>query len=223
MREGWRRLAATLDGRTLRERVLIFAAGGALLLTAAYQLALGPVLAQWRELRGDTERIRAEAAELRAERARLEGSALQAERAELESRQEGLAGRLREQREGLREQVGSFIRPSRLMGFFEELLGTRTIGNCEVKRVTALEREERSFGGSDGGKAPPVTLVRKGVEVVVEADFPNALRFLKEVEELPWAVQVTTLDYEVTEYPRARMKLKAHTFLLGTGEAGNAG
>lgn len=217
----WKRLADTLDARTLRERVLIFAAAVALLLVAGYQLALAPAWARWQELRAQTEGAQAEAAELRAEMERLNDTALREERASLKARQQELRDRLRKERESLREQVGSFIRPARLLGFFEELLNSRTIGNCEVKRVTGLEREEPDLGSSTDGRSSAVSLGRKGVEVVVEADYPNALRFLEEVEELPWAVQVTSLDYEVTEFPRARMKLQAHTFFLGEAEDGN--
>jgi len=52
------------------------------------------------------------------------------------------------------------------------------------------------------------------VKVVVATDYPSTLRFLDKIEKLPWAVQISDVDYQVQEYPRARLALTAHTFLL---------
>ena len=60
------------------------------------------------------------------------------------------------------------------------------------------------------------TMGEYGVEVVVETDYASTLRFLEQIEGLPWAVQVSSLDYEVVGYPRAELALTAHTFLLET-------
>jgi len=216
LRARWQQLAGFLNGRSLRERVLVFAAVAGLLVLAGYQLLLQPLAGELSALKKERQAVRTETAGLRQEKARLEASRFREEREGLNRKREDLEGRIARQRRALQTRVGEFIRPARLMAFFEDLLLARNAGTVRVKRFDGVEREPLPLNGEE--QAPNgVKLFRKGAEVVVETDYTSTLDFLEQVEGLPWAVQVSDLDYRVLEYPRAEVTLKAHTFVLGTG------
>ncbi|MFA9462305.1 hypothetical protein [Thiohalorhabdus methylotrophus] len=223
MKDWWARLEARLDARTLRERVLVFAAVTAVLGFSAYRLAIAPALAELERLQERADTVRGEVKRLRHEASRLDTVNLREETARVKGRRADLRGALREERRALRARVGEFIRPERLMRFFEDLLLARNAGDITVKKISGLQRQPVALNGPDAANPASVPLARKGVEVVVETDYPSTLGFLDTVEGLPWAVQITELGYEVLSYPRARVSLTAHTFLLdATGKGDGA-
>ena len=215
-------LAAYLDGRSLRERLLIFAAVAGILGLLVFQGLLVPVSKELGALKQESRAVRAETAGLREEIARLEASRFQKERERLAEERAALEDRITRERKALQAKVGEFIRPARLMAFFEDILLARGAGRVRVKGVEGLAREPLSLGGKKN-EVSGLRLFRKGVKVVVETDYASTLRFLERIEELPWAVQVTDLNYRVAEFPRAELTLTAHTFLLKAGGAANGG
>lgn len=218
MKARWEQLQALLNTRALRERILVFIAVVAVLGMGAYQGVIAPLLAERATLERETRTVRNEIQGLRAEMERLSDGRFAQERKRLERKQRGLQDRLAEEQRVLEEKVGQFIRPDRLMGFFEDLLLARNAGEVRVKEIGGQKREALSLQGEG---VADIRLYRKGVKVVVETDYASTLDFLERIEALPWAVQVTQLDYEVVGYPLAEVALTAHTFLLASG--GGAG
>ncbi|MFB6260648.1 MAG: hypothetical protein ABEJ96_05910, partial [Thiohalorhabdaceae bacterium] len=150
----------------------------------------------------------------------LAGSEYERRREKLRERAEGLRGRLDQQHEALGEKVGRFIRPDRLMAFFEDLLLARDPSDIRVRRVESLEREPMEVADGKEETGPKLGLYRKGVTVDYRGTFEETVGFLERIESLDWAVQVTDLDYTVLEYPRAEVSLTAHTFVLESVEVG---
>lgn len=222
MKARWQQLAEFLNARSLRERVLVFAAVAGLLVLAGFQWLLQPLAGELAALKKEGQAVRTETAGLRQEMARLEPSRFREERDRLTRKRADLEGRIVRQRRALQSRVGEFIRPARLMAFFEDLLLARNAGTVRVKRFDGVEREPLPLNGEEQALSR-VKLFRKGAKVVVETDYASTLDFLERIEGLPWAVQVSDLDYRVLEYPRAEVTLTAHTFVLETGGAANDG
>lgn len=222
MRARWQQMAEFLNARSLRERILVFAAVAGVLGLAGFQWLLQPLAGELAALKKEGQAVRAETAALRQEMARLEPSRFREERERLARQREDLEGRIARQRRALQSQVGEFIRPARLMAFFEDLLLARNAGTVRVRRIDGLDREPLALQGEEKALSR-VKLFRKGAEVVVETDYASTLDFLERIEGLPWAVQVSDLDYRVLEHPRAEVTLTAHTFVLKTGGAADDG
>lgn len=213
----WHALRETLDGRALRERVLIFAAAAGIVLLAGYEGLVRPV---GEELAGVQDRVQGTRQEIRGHRTELQtlsGTRFAEEEQRLRERKEALRDQLDARREALAAKVGRFIRPRRLMAFFEDLLLARNPSGIRVLRVESLAKEAVDLGeggDQDAGAGPEIGLFRKGVAVGYRGTFRETLRFLDRIEALDWAVQVTQLDYSVVEFPRAEVSLTAHTFVL---------
>ncbi|MEF8793838.1 type II secretion system protein GspM [Thiohalorhabdus sp.] len=208
-----------LDARQLRERLLLFAAVAAVLAVAGYEGLIRPALEREAELERQTRQVKQETAGYRSRLKELTGTDFQEERTRLRDRTEKLRERLAGRREALGEKVGRFIRPDRLMAFFEDLLLAREPSSISVRRVESLAREPVELaGGKEGG--PEIGLNRKGVAVTYHGTFEETVGFLDRIEGLDWAIQVTKLDYTVLGYPRAKVALTAHTYVLESPEGG---
>lgn len=57
----------------------------------------------------------------------------------------------------------------------------------------------------------PALLFQHELKLVVAGQFNTLLLVLKELEQLPWLVSWTALDYAVTEYPAAQMTIQLGT------------
>lgn len=214
----WRALRELLDGRSLRERLLVFAAAAGIVVLVTYQALLLPAWQRETELRGRIAQVRAETRTDQARIQDLSAASFRQKKTRLEEQRRRLRDQLKDGREALGAKVGRFIRPRRLMGFFEDLLLARDPGGIRVRRVESLPREKVDLGGGKG-EAAAIGLFRKGVAVGYQGTFRETLAFLDRIEALPWAVQVTKIDYSVLEFPRARVDLTAHTFVLEPAEA----
>lgn len=210
----WVQLREWLEARDLRERVLIFAAAVAVIAVGGFELLLSPALEERDRLEQQTQGIQQELQGLRAQIEELSGRSFEEERDRLRARREELQQELRAQEEALGERAGAFIRPNRLMAFFEDLLLTPGSGPMRVVRVKSHEREPLEVGVGAAEEADSPELFRKGVEVGLRGTYPELLDLLDAVEGLDWAVQVTGLDFDVLEYPRAEVKVTLHTFLF---------
>lgn len=210
MKAYWEAFVAWFNGRVLRERVLMFLAAVAVAVYGGYQLLLGPA---WRELqsqRTELDNVRTQIRAAEQERRGLSPGALDERAEKLRGERQSLRQELDGRREELAAGAGQFIEPQRLMGFLERFLRLRTGDGMQVRSLESLEREV--VPGTGEGSGP--TLYRKGVRAELEAGYGATHRFLERLAELPWAVQVSRLDYQVLDHPTARITLEAHTFLL---------
>ena len=63
-------------------------------------------------------------------------------------------------------------------------------------------------------------LYRHGVELQLEGDFFETLRYLQALEELPWQILWGSLTYEVETFPRASITLRLNTLSTNAGWIG---
>lgn len=67
------------------------------------------------------------------------------------------------------------------------------------------------------GEVLPSQIFRHGVELELTGDYMALLTFLRSLEKMPWRLYWQTLELDVEEHPRLRVKLRAYT--LGEEEA----
>ena len=63
-------------------------------------------------------------------------------------------------------------------------------------------------------------LYQHGVEMLLEGEYFQTLRYLKALEELPWQVLWGELEYGVQDYPRASIRLQINTLSTDSGWIG---
>lgn len=214
----WRSLLRQFDQRNQRERLLLIAAGVALVAMLADQLWLGPALQAYKAAQG------AQAAAVQLQQG------LQADITQLETR--GLAHARQQQAElaswrqrlqdgdaGLRRHEDSLVGPERMVDLLEQLLARH--GEVRVRALRSLGRSDLLSAGA--AKAPataasapgrtPTTggLYRHGVELVLEGGYTDLLGYLKAMEALPQRVLWGGVTLKVEQHPRSVLTVRVYT------------
>ncbi len=227
--------ARRFDALTLRERVLVILA----VLVMVYILWDNLI---WQTIRQSEERMTGETVEVQEEMQRLAqeiqglgrrygidpDADTRQQLADLEKEIDGLKGRARRAAEVL-------IEPERMAGLLEKVLMQQK--GLKLLSLETLESKPLSPppGEKDGTpsaavQAGPKTDTETKTEapllyahrfaVEFEGDYLNTLAYLKALEALPWRLLWDGIDYEVTKYPKARVRIELHTIGLSEGWIG---
>ncbi|VUD56796.1 hypothetical protein TDB9533_02403 [Thalassocella blandensis] len=65
-----------------------------------------------------------------------------------------------------------------------------------------------------------VGLYKHAVKLAIEGEYFTVVDYLKSIEELPWKIYWQTLDYQVQDYPRAKVVLEVYTLSTEKGFIG---
>lgn len=115
----------------------------------------------------------------------------------------------------LRDQLGTLLKPSQAVEVLGQVLGQEhDLKLIEVEAVskplTGLEFEgQAELAVSDIG--------RYELRLELEGSYLGTLRYLRALEALPWKFFWESVEYEVIEYPLARVTLELYTLGLLKG------
>lgn len=212
MKQHWRRLADGIDARAPRERLLILLAAVALLLGAWVALVFTPWEEHAKVLSNERQAVQAEIVALQGEAAAILARAQQDPNRALRLREAELGQRTAAAEAAIRERTGDFIPPARMGALLQDLL--RAQDHLRLVRLETLKPEPVRFGND---ASTPASVFRHGLLVEFSGDYAATLNFLRALEGMSWQVFWDRLEYEVTDYPQARVILRLHT--LSTREA----
>ncbi|MBK5942652.1 type II secretion system protein GspM [Halorhodospira halophila] len=205
-RQALQKLNDALNARTPRERVLLVVAVLALIGAGWYYLHFEPM-----QQRGADAQQRIQSAEDRIRALRIERNSLQAELdgdpdAEIRDELDALRQELQSLGQAVGERMPEFIEPDRMRQVLHALLVEQQ--GARLIRLERLPAEE--VVGPDEDEAGP-QIFRHAVYMEFEADYATTVEYLQAVEELEWQFAWESLDYDVTEHPRARVRVQLHT------------
>lgn len=223
LRAGWVRAARLFDARAPRERLLLSAAGAAVLLMLANQLWLAPAWQAWSAARQQQNQAEAALQQLHLDaeqisaQQRLHAQQLQAELTSLRTRvaQGELPTDARQQ---------GLIGAAEMLPLLEQLLKQHS-----GLRVRALQSLGRTVLGEAGPNATPAAsatgagnaasptgpvIYRHGVELSVEGSYADLLSYLQALEALPQQLLWGSLQLKVEQYPQVLLTLRLHTLSL---------
>lgn len=69
----------------------------------------------------------------------------------------------------------------------------------------------------DRNAAPLPEVYKHGLEIVFHGNYSSTLSYLKKLEQLPWKFYWDEVEYEVLEYPKAKIMVRIHTLSLDKG------
>ncbi len=208
-----------LNARSTRERVIL--TGAALMI---------PVLLWDSALMEPLEARRVLAdkqiASLELDIARLEGQTekLASELsidldAENRARKESLLDSLSRLRGVVDQRTGDLIPPAEMTRGLKEMLarqeGLRLVRLESLAVEPLFEKPEELEVEIEGSN-----LFKHGVVIEVLGDFPSTVRYLQALEKLPWRFFWESLDYEVLDYPKARVTLTLRSLSTREGLVG---
>lgn len=215
-----RDLAARIDARTRRERLLIAGAVLALMLVA-WEFTLRAPIAdadaaardRIAQMRNDVGRLQQTtmklANELQAVNSGTGGSAAQKLRERLESVDTELTAR-----------TARVVTPQQMVAVLRDVLASDpdltliSLRNAGVKAVVSEERSNAPHAAGDAGAGDVPRVFRHRVELVVEGRYFDLLDYLERLEGLRWQFQWDALRIETVDYPRARATVSLSTLSL---------
>ncbi|KAB7622643.1 hypothetical protein [Alkalilimnicola sp. S0819] len=204
------RIGQRIDGFSLRERLLVFlavlSALGGLWFVGFYEpreQALEQLELRREQARNAMETARSQIDAVTARAQQDPNRSLRLRLAQLEAEREGLDARIA-------ERTAGFVAPSQMAPLLRDLL--RAQRGLRLISMESLPVAQVDLGLDEEQSSVPV--YRHGLELVWEGDFPATRRYLRALQALPWRLNRDGLEYEVQEYPRARVRLRVHTISL---------
>jgi MSHA biogenesis protein MshJ len=212
----WQQWSAKLDELTLRERALVFVVVAGLVVVLVYAAALQPLL---RDQRAYLDRIKLDQGQLNAigdELAKTAQSAAQDPRIpkierirKLEATVAGAEKRLVQRRDA--EQLN----PEQLTRLLRDVLGQNRNLRVLALRVlpaTALGQPAPPSGQQPGApKSSGGQFYRHGVEVEMTGTYLDLLKYLEDVEALPWRLAWTNVELTTLVYPQVQLRATLYT------------
>lgn len=84
-----------------------------------------------------------------------------------------------------------------------------------LKALINLPDQLLNLSSGEAGVKLPVTLYEQGVTVIFDSNYAATYEYLRSLEKLQWMIFWDELQYTVTQYPDAEVKLTVHTISKG--------
>jgi MSHA biogenesis protein MshJ len=220
-----RGLAQRFDARARRERLLLLAAGLAVVWLAADALWLTPATRAWQQARQARQVAQASTNSLNSDIQRV----TEMRRAQAQQTRNELAlwrERVRNGEAALRGHEATLVGPERMLPLLQELLNSH--GRVRVRAMQSLPREDLLAGTVPvpapaaaplpAPEAPRMaqapSLYRHGVELTLEGSFSDLLAYLQALDALPQRLLWGGMQFKVEQHPGAVLTLKLWTLSL---------
>ncbi len=214
-----RALLRRFDQRNQRERLLLIAAGAAVVLLLADSLWLSPAWRAYQAGRSVQASARQQSQGLQADiqLLQIQGTAqARQQQAELQQWRQ----RVRDGDAALRTHEDSLVGPERMRDLLAQLLARH--GEVRLRALRSLGRSDvlgpglAAAPGAGAGTATAGTdvtggLYSHGVELELEGGYADLLGYLKAMEALPQRVLWGAISLKVEQHPRSVLTLRVYT------------
>lgn len=219
----WQPLVTKFEALNLRERVLIAVMVNVGLAAAINSALLEPMARQQKKMAPvvvqQQSQVAAMEAQLKALKQTLGSDPDAAGRARLALLNRELA-EIDISLGGVQKKL---VAPDNMARLLEDILNRnrqlRLVGLKTLPLAPLVEHKEKEGGAAPQPAAapqPPVEPVvyKHGVEITLQGSYPDLLRYLTELEGLPWRMYWATAEFRVEQYPQARLTLVVYTLSL---------
>jgi len=206
MRERISQLIERVDAMELRQRIMLLAAGLIVMFYVADTFAIQPAIKQQKTLRQSVSDWESKLDVLRERTGIL--TAGPADRAT--SNYSKMRTRLAEPETRIQEQMGGLLAPAQAITVLEQVLEQEN--DLKLLKVNA---SNTPLGESDilpvSGELQDAGINRYRMQLQLEGSYLATLRYLRALEDLPWKFFWEGVEYEVIEYPTARITIDLYT------------
>lgn len=217
------KFVAKIDGMSLRERALIFAAAAFLLVSLINALFLDPLLAQQKKLSMQVIQQQEKMKEIQAQLEALVQAKKDDANSPLRDRMKQIQQQLREGEIYLKSRRDKLVPPERMGSLLEQVLsknGHLQLVELETLPVTPLI--EASAAKTEGGAVTvrPAGQERQvykhGVKISVRGSYADLLQYLAALEKLPTQMFWGSAKMSAAQYPSVELTLTLYTLSLDT-------
>ncbi|HEV2610411.1 MAG TPA: MSHA biogenesis protein MshJ [Noviherbaspirillum sp.] len=233
MKQYWQKISLKIDALSLRERAIIFAMSALILVVLVNTTLLEPQYARQKQL---TQRITQEQSLIAGAQAEIKQKAMSLEVDPDRSAKIRLQ-RLKEQSAelqlALRDLQKGLVTPDKMSVLLEDilknndalklvslktlpvasLLGTTAPADIAASSKSEDKRPEQvvtaaqnTIGGAVGG-----AVYKHGVEIVLQGSYLDTMKYLTQLETMPWQLFWGEARLHVDEYPKATLTLTLFT------------
>lgn len=206
MRERIHQLIGRVDAMELRQRIMLLATGLIVMFYVADTFAIQPAIRQQETLRqavGDWQ------SKLDALRERS-GILADVPSDHESSSYNEMRARLTELETRIQEQVGGLLAPAQAIKVLEQVLQQE-----QGLKLLKVNASSTPLGDSDvlpdSGEPQDTGINRYRMQLQLEGSYLATLRYLRALEGLPWKFFWEGVEYEVIEYPNARITIDLYT------------
>ena len=196
-----------IDALELRERTLLLAATIVVLYLLMDSLGLQPIL---KAQQVTNQRISDLETKLGAMRQQADLFNYKSDQAPLAGRQEkrdNLAVELTGLDNRIVGQLGALVEPAQAAEMLEQVLTGHHGLKLKSLQASSEPLADMNIGEAESGGG----LGRYQIEMVVEGGYLDLLRYLQELEAMPWKFFWQEVDFQTADYPRAETHLQLYT------------
>jgi MSHA biogenesis protein MshJ len=207
----YKKLASRVDALQIRERVLLLVACLAVLFFLVDTFGFQPVVMRQQQARQDITDQELKLELLRSRSGLLGGTAgstPSATRAQLRAELDKLAERIK-------SRLGGMLAPDQAASVLEQVL-TQEAG-LTLHKVNAWSEPMTATEAGTGASVAVSGIGRYELELQLEGSYLATLGYLRALEGLPWNFFWKGVEFEITEYPKARVTLQIYTLGLMEG------
>lgn len=220
MRQHWEKLVEKIDGMSLRERVMIFAAAAFMLVALIQVLFLDSLLAEQKKLSTQVVQQQEKMKEIQAQ---IEVSQ--------QARRDDAASPLRQRLSQARQQLADgdaylqsrrdrLVQPEKMADLLEQVLNKNgQLQLINLQTLPAAPLIEKALKPEGAGAASAVAeldrqVFRHGVQITVRGSYLDLLQYLTAIEQLPTKMFWGMSRMNVVQYPAAELTLTLYTLSL---------
>ena len=220
MKQAWEKLARRFDALRPRERVMVFAAGVAIIAGLGFVLAIDGALARHKILAANAEKHRIDLAQLQKQNAELSRLLNQDADAEGRKRIDDLRRQLGSYDTELRSVQQGLVPPNRMVKVLEDMLSRDShVRLVKLRTLPVASLMEPAGVPADNTAAKPPApsknlVYKHGMELTVEGNYLDLLEYQARLEKLPWRMFFARTSVNAIDYPRVLMTIKLYTLSL---------
>jgi len=216
------RLQEAIDGRVLRERVLLLLTVLAVLLMVWSLFVQAPVDKQRSKLKGDVELIASERKKLETDIANLTMAAANSPAVLKQKEIRALKQRINEVEAQLSNMSQGLISADQLPRILQEILSP--LSRVEVLGVKTLPARQLQLPGiapaATASASADAGVYQHMVVLRIRGSYFELLALLKQLESLSWKFYWDSLNYRVDTYPAAEIEVRVFTLSSEEGLLG---
>jgi len=223
LKQRWELVVAKIDGMSLRERVMIFAAAAFLLVSAINTMILDPLLAKQKKLTTEVIQQQEKMKEIQANLEALIQAKKDDANSPLRDRIKVIHEQLAEGEVYLKSRRDKLVPPEKMGDLLEQVLsknGRLQLVALDTLPVTPLI--DSSASRPDGGAVTVKSagqdrqVYKHGVKITVRGSYADLLQYLNALEKLPTQMFWGSASLGVIQHPTAELTLTLYTLSLDT-------
>lgn len=227
MRPQWQKIEEWFNGRTTRERLYVSATVLLVVLFLGWQLLLSPLLKASQAQRNATVALQSRQTSLQGQIRQLQAALRNNPNQRLRQQKGQLEAERRALQAQLHRDVQTLVTPGGMVPLLRHMLASRkglqldSVRHLAPRRISLKKQASGQTTPKRGqaqvdAKAVPdgPQLYAHDVELVVTGTYFQLLDYLKALEGLDQRFGWRMLQYKVTRYPHAQMRLKLETLSL---------